>query len=115
MTQEYCDKPTARDRCGEKNRLNGLHRPSGRSRCSPAGFSMLEPRRHRARSVSQQRTPLVAAQRRRRIWRGIEIDPLYVDIAVRCWRRMTGGRAIRESGADFAALEFNETEARRDR
>jgi hypothetical protein len=115
MTQEPCDKPTARDRFEEKERLNGLHRPSSRSRCSPARFSMLDPRRHRARSVSRQQTTLVAAERTRRVWRGVEIDPPYVDVAVRRWRRLTGDRAIHVSCADFAVFELEETEARHDR
>lgn len=56
---------------------------------------------------------LMAAERTGRICRGIEIDPLYVDVCVRRWQRMTGGRAIHaESGVDFAALELKETEAR---
>jgi DNA modification methylase len=33
---------------------------------------------------------LMAAERTGRICRGIEIDPLYVDIAIRRWQRMTG-------------------------
>lgn len=56
---------------------------------------------------------LMAAERTRRICRGIEIDPLYVDVAIRRWRRMTGEPAIHaESGIDFAALEPKVTEAR---
>jgi DNA modification methylase len=59
---------------------------------------------------------LMAAERTGRICRGIEIDPLYVDIAIRRWQRMTGERAIHaESGVDFEALEPEETEARHDR
>jgi DNA modification methylase len=49
---------------------------------------------------------LMAAERTGRICRGIEIDPLYVDVAIRRWRRMTGDAAIHvETGADFAELE----------
>jgi DNA modification methylase len=45
---------------------------------------------------------LMAAERIGRICRGIEIDPLYVDIAIRRRQRMTGERAIHaESGVDF--------------
>ena len=59
---------------------------------------------------------LMAAERTGRICRGIEIDPLYVDIAIRRWQRLTGERAIHaESGVDFAALEFAETGARHER
>lgn len=56
---------------------------------------------------------LMAAERTGRICRGVEIDPLYVDIAIRRWRRITGERAVHaENGVDFAALELEETEAR---
>ena len=55
---------------------------------------------------------LMAAERTGRICRG-EIDPPYVDIAIRRWRRITGERAVHaENGVDFAALELEETEAR---
>ncbi len=39
-------------------------------------------------------TTLIAAQRTGRVCYGIEIDPLYVDTAVRRWQRHTGGQAI---------------------
>ena len=59
---------------------------------------------------------LMAAERTGRICRGIEIDPLYVDIAIRCWQRMAGERAVHaENGVDFAALELEQTEARHER
>jgi DNA modification methylase len=59
---------------------------------------------------------LMAAERTGRTCRGIEIDPLYVDIAIRRWQPMTGERAIHaESGVAFAALKLEETEARHDR
>ena len=58
----------------------------------------------------------MAAERTGRICRGIEIDPLYVDIAIRCWQRMAGARPIHaENCADFATLEQQETAARHDR
>jgi DNA modification methylase len=45
---------------------------------------------------------LMAAQRTGRICRGIEIDPLYVDTAIRRWQRETGAEAIHaESGKRF--------------
>ncbi len=37
---------------------------------------------------------LIAAERVGRISHGIEIDPLYVDVAIRCWERQTGETAI---------------------
>ena len=59
---------------------------------------------------------LMAAERTGRICRGVEIDPLYVDIAIRRWRRITGERAVHaENGVDFAALVLEETEARHER
>ena len=39
-------------------------------------------------------TTLMAAERVGRVCYGIEIDPLYVDTAVRRWQRHTGGHAI---------------------
>jgi hypothetical protein len=37
---------------------------------------------------------------------GIEIDPLFVDLAIRRWQAFTGEKATRESdGAYFAALD----------
>jgi DNA modification methylase len=37
---------------------------------------------------------LIAAHRVGRICRGIEIDPLYVDVAIRRWQRDTGEQAV---------------------
>jgi len=49
---------------------------------------------------------LMAAQRTGRICYGIEIDPLYVDTAIRRWHRETGGEAIHaESGERFGEME----------
>jgi DNA modification methylase len=39
-------------------------------------------------------TTLIAAERVGRVCHGIEIDPLYVDVAIRRWQRHTGDRAI---------------------
>jgi DNA modification methylase len=55
-------------------------------------------------------TTLIAAERVGRICYGIEIDPVYVDVAVRRWQRHTGDRAIHAvTGKSFddvaAALE----------
>jgi DNA modification methylase len=47
-------------------------------------------------------TTLIAAERVGRVCCGIEIDPLYVDIAIRRWQRLTGDRAIHvASGKSF--------------
>lgn len=47
-------------------------------------------------------TTLIAAERTRRICYAIEIDPLYVDVAIRRWQRHCGGQAIHaQSGSNF--------------
>ncbi len=40
-------------------------------------------------------TTLIAAERTGRIFRGIEIDPAYVDIAIERWEALTGETAVR--------------------
>lgn len=51
-------------------------------------------------------TTLLAAERTGRICRAIELDPLYVDTAVRQWQNLTGATAIRVSdGKLFSDLE----------
>jgi DNA modification methylase len=42
-------------------------------------------------------TTLLAAERTGRICRGIELDPLYIDTAIRRWQNLTGRDAIRSS------------------
>ena len=37
---------------------------------------------------------LVAAEKTGRICRGVELDPLYVDVIVRRWTAFSGGSAI---------------------
>ncbi|MDI3337932.1 DNA modification methylase [Defluviimonas aestuarii] len=50
-------------------------------------------------------TTLLAAERTRRRCSGVEIEPRYVDLAIRRWQAMTGGQAIHaESGATFDGL-----------
>jgi DNA modification methylase len=39
-------------------------------------------------------TSIIAAQKSRRIARAIEIDPAYVDVAIRRWQKLTGAEAI---------------------
>lgn len=49
---------------------------------------------------------LIAAEESGRIARGLELDPLYVDVCLRRWRTATGGEPVRiEDGARFADLE----------
>jgi DNA modification methylase len=50
-------------------------------------------------------TTLIAAERVGRICFGIEIDPLYVDVAIRRWQKHTGDRAMHVStGKSFDAI-----------
>jgi DNA modification methylase len=51
-------------------------------------------------------TTLIAAQSCGRVCLAIEIDPLFVDLAIRRWQAFTGEKAIRESdGALFETLD----------
>jgi DNA modification methylase len=56
-------------------------------------------------------TTLLAAQRTGRICRGIELDPLYVDTAIRRWQNLTGRDAVRLSDGKL----FREVEAEKER
>jgi DNA modification methylase len=47
---------------------------------------------------------LIAAERVGRVCRGIEMDPLYIDLTIRRWQRLTGEVAYREDGAAFDDL-----------
>ena len=50
-------------------------------------------------------TTLLAAQRSGRVCRALEIDPLYVDTAIRRWQQHTGAEAIHASGHTFDEVE----------
>jgi DNA modification methylase len=51
-------------------------------------------------------TTLIAAQSSGRVCLAIEIDPLFVDLAIRRWQAFTGEKAIREGdGAYFEVLD----------
>jgi DNA modification methylase len=51
-------------------------------------------------------TTLLAAEQTGRICRGMELDPLYIDTAIRRWQNLTGHDAIRASdGKLFQELE----------
>jgi DNA modification methylase len=51
-------------------------------------------------------TTLIAAQSCARVCLAIEIDPLFVDLAIRRWQAFTGEKAIREGdGAHFETLD----------
>jgi len=45
-------------------------------------------------------TTLIAAERTGRRFRGIDIDPAYVDVAIARWKAMTGGEPRLERGRD---------------
>ena len=51
-------------------------------------------------------TTLIAAETTGRVCFGIELNPVYVDVAVERWQQFTGGEAIDESsGRSFASLK----------
>jgi DNA modification methylase len=50
---------------------------------------------------------LIAAERVGRSCRGIEMDPLYVDLTIRRWQRLTGEKAVRDDGTAFDTLVAN--------
>ena len=48
---------------------------------------------------------LIAADKRGRVCRGVELDPLYVDVIVRRYQAITGGVAVLvETGETFEGL-----------
>jgi DNA modification methylase len=50
-------------------------------------------------------TTLIAAQSCERVCVALEIEPLFVDLAIRRWQAFTGEKAIRErDGAHFDSL-----------
>ena len=71
--------------------------------CSHRGDIVLDP-------FCGSGTTIIAAEKSRRRARTIEIDPLYVDVAVRRWQKLTGMRAV----ADITGETFDEVaQARR--
>lgn len=51
-------------------------------------------------------TTLIAAEKARQIGYGIELDPIYVDVAVRRWQALTGKQAIHaQTGQSFATVQ----------
>ncbi|HYL33443.1 MAG TPA: site-specific DNA-methyltransferase [Stellaceae bacterium] len=66
--------------------------------CSARGDIVLDP-------FLGSGSTLIAAERVGRICYGIEIDPLYIDTAIRRWQRYTGGEAIHAmTGKSFDAM-----------
>ena len=57
-------------------------------------------------------TTLLACERVGRVCRGLELEPKYVDLAIRRWQTLTGEKAIHEaSGQSFSAREALALEA----
>jgi DNA modification methylase len=57
-------------------------------------------------------TTLLAAERTGRVCRGIELDPLYVDTAIRRWQNLTGRDAVRVSDGElFRDIEVEKEQA----
>ncbi len=54
---------------------------------------------------------LIAAEHVGRRCRGIEMDPLYVDLTIRRWQRLTGDDAVRQDGMTFNTLIAQAQEA----
>ena len=50
-------------------------------------------------------TTLLAAERVGRVCCAMEIDPLYVDVAIRRWQKLTGDDAVRADGVTFTDAE----------
>lgn len=67
--------------------------------CSRVGALVLDP-------FSGSGTTLIAAERTGRRARAIELDPLYVDVAVRRWQSLTGKQALLED----STITFEEIE-----
>jgi DNA modification methylase len=67
--------------------------------CSTRGGVVLDP-------FAGSGTILIAAERTRRCARAMELDPLYVDVALRRYRRTTGTDAVHaETGRTFSQTE----------
>jgi DNA modification methylase len=66
--------------------------------CSKRGGLVLDP-------FCGSGTTLIAAERVGRKARALEIDPAYVDVAVRRWQAYTGKSAILESGETYETIE----------
>jgi DNA modification methylase len=67
--------------------------------CSRRGAVVLDP-------FAGSGTTLIAAEKTGRKARGIEIDPLYVDIAIRRWQTYSGKSAVHvENGRTFEQME----------
>jgi hypothetical protein len=73
---------------------------------APTDAEQFEPRPGIYEPFLGSGTTLIAAQSSGRVCLAIEIDPLFVDLAIRRWQAFTGEKAIRErDGARFDALD----------
>ncbi|MBZ5501452.1 MAG: site-specific DNA-methyltransferase [Acidobacteriia bacterium] len=72
--------------------------------CSSRGERVLDP-------FLGSGTTVIAAERTGRICHGMELDPIYVDTAVRRWQEFTGGTAVHAAnGRSFAEMEEESNE-----
>jgi DNA modification methylase len=72
--------------------------------CSRRGDIVLDP-------FSGSGSTIIAAQKCGRRARAIEIDPIYVDVAVRRWQRFTGKKVILAStGETFEKVAHHRTD-----
>ena len=51
-------------------------------------------------------TTFIACEQIGRICYGLEVEPMYCDVIIRRWQRVTGLQALREDGAAFDSLEL---------
>ena len=96
-------------RGGEEGKLAALH-PTVKARAARGGrdHGLFGARRDRARPISWQRHNRHRGRAVRRIYRGMELDPLYVDTAIQRWQAYTGEAAIHAS----TGKRFDEMAAR---
>lgn len=58
---------------------------------------------------------LIACEKAKRICYGIELEPLYIDTAIRRWQELTGKEAVRaDGGATYNQLLSSKQEATHD-
>jgi len=73
--------------------------------CSKRGSAILDP-------FVGSGTTIIAAEETGRVAYAMELDPKYVDVAIRRWEMVTGERAVHaESGATFAEIEQQRLDA----
>jgi DNA modification methylase len=74
--------------------------------CSRRGEIVLDP-------FGGSGTTIIAAEKSRRRARVIEIDPIYVDVAIRRWQSLTGGTAIL-ANSDLSFSEVAQTRSHKE-